>query len=152
MMYVGFLFISFMTVMSFYSFFSIISFAGTVSYLKGNQLDELQKQVVYESFAYTFLTIVGLHFIQLAAVFFRVDLTHIVSPGTFQGTLIGMDKGFHMDSFFFDCLILSFVYFLRKVKYGLISPKEAKKRVLIPTVLTLILFAVSSVFYYLGAW
>lgn len=152
MMYVGFLFISFTLVMSFYSFFSIVSFARTVSYLKGNQLDELQKQVVYESFAYTFLTIVGLHFIQLVAVFFHVDLTHLVSPGTFHGSIIGMDRGFHMDSFFFDCLILSFVYFLRKVKYGLISPKEARKRILIPTVLTLILFAISSVFYYLGAW
>lgn len=152
MMYINFLLFAFLTVMSFYSFFSIISFARTVSYLNGNQLDELQRQVVYESFAYTFLTIVGLHFIQLVTVFFHIDLTHLVSPGTFKGAVIGIEENFHMDSFFFDCLILSFVYFLRKVKYGLISPKETRKRVLIPTVLTLILFAVLSVFYYLGAW
>lgn len=144
MTYINYFILSFLIVMSLYAFISIFALLNTLRYLKTNQMDELQKQAIYESFAFTFLIIVSIHFIQLFSKPLGIDLTHLISPGGFNGTLFGIEGNLHIDSFIFDCLILSFIYFLRKIKYGLLSSREVKKRILIPFILTTLLFIVFS--------
>lgn len=103
-------------------FMSVFSLIKTFFSMK--KLDELQKSAVYESFALTFLIILGIHFVQLIVSIlapepFSQVAKVIISPGDYNGALI-TNGPLHFDSFFVDSFILSIVYYIKRKKYGLI--------------------------------
>lgn len=145
------LFFSFMTVMLFYILASIVSIVKNAVRLKQNKLDELQKLAIYESFALSFSLIIIIHLLQLILFYFDINLTKLISPGPINSGIIYMNNNFfHIDSFFFDCLILSFIYFLKKIQYSLLSTKQIIKKITIPAILTLFFFLLGLAGQYLS--
>lgn len=145
------LFFSFMSAMLFYVFASMFSIIKNAVKLKQNKLDELQKLAIYESFALSFSLIIIIHFLQLILFYFDINLTKLISPGPINSGIIYMHNNFfHIDSFFFDCLILSFIYFLKKIQYSLLSTKQIIKKITIPAILTLFFFLLGLAGQYLS--
>lgn len=105
-----------------FSFISVITFIKTFIQLK--KLDELQKNVIYESLAISFLIIVAINLIQLIVSIVTPEpiayiATTIISPGAYKGVLFS-NSPLHFDSFLIDNLILGIVYYVKRKKYGLI--------------------------------
>lgn len=104
---------------AFISIFSIYSVGRLfITLLLLDRYDELQKKAVYESFALTFLIILGIHFIQLNINLFDINWPMIIGPGTSHGVVIS-GPPLHIDSFFFDSFVLAIIYFIKKKRYGI---------------------------------
>lgn len=84
-----------------------------------NQYDELERKVVYETFAVSFCAIVILHFIQLISSFTKFDLSYLISAGGLRTGGLISNSPVHIDSFIFDMIILGITYQVKKKKFGL---------------------------------
>ncbi len=100
--------------------FGLSTFCKMVKVLINIQkYDELERNVVYETFAVSFSVIILVHLIQLISSFTKFDFSYLISAGGFfNGGLIS-NGPLHMDSFMFDLVVLGVVYKLKKKKYGL---------------------------------
>lgn len=103
-------------VVGLYSLFGLIN--GLISFKKN---DELERKVIYETLAISFLVIMIIHFIQLIASIiapepFSLLAKFIISPGECKGSFFGNDP-LHFDSFMIDITILGIVNYIIKKKY-----------------------------------
>ena len=83
------------------------------------QYDELERKVVYETFAVSFCIIIILHLIQLISSFTKFDFSYLISVGGFRNGGLISNSLLHIDSFIFDMIILGITYKIKKRKYGL---------------------------------
>lgn len=84
-----------------------------------NKYDELERKVVYETFAVSFCIIVILHLIQLISSFTKFDLSYLISVGGFRTGGLISNSPLHIDSFIFDMIVLGITYQVKKKKFGM---------------------------------
>ena len=146
MIIINFLITMLVTALSFYGFITLFSLCKKLVFYK--RLDELQKNIIFETFTVSFIIILLLHLSQFLMSLLGKDISFIVSPGLYQGALIGANP-FHMDSFMFDLIIISVVDVIKKVKYEVISKRDFLLKFVLPIGVLFVATVVVGILLYL---
>lgn len=112
------------------------------------KLDELEKQVIYETFSLSFIIILGITFVQFVFSFTSINLASVISPeikNRNHGAFVG-DGELYINSFFFYCFLLCIVYVIKRIKYGTISRQVVLKQLKNPIYLIFLAFVALLVF------
>lgn len=103
--------------------------------------DELEKTAVYQSLSISMLIMMALSVVQAVLRAVMPEREPLITPGFYHGSLIS-NAPWHFDSFLFSCFVIGVTYLILRRKYGLLSKKEAGKKVGLPLLilLSLVLF------------
>ncbi|HHX69531.1 MAG: hypothetical protein WAO56_10560 [Miniphocaeibacter sp.] len=128
--------------LSFYSLYAIANIIKALYRVYIKEYDELERKVVFDSLIITALVIIGVHLIQfiLGLTMPYSQFEPIISAGSHSVFLFTNDSIAHIESVFFDFIILSLTYTVMRYKYGLINIKQVLK----PMVIICIISTLSS--------
>lgn len=132
------IFLSLFLVLGLYSFVSVGSLLGM--FVNITRYDELQKRTIFNSLAFSMFFLLVIYLAQLILSFFGPAYQKaalIISAGGFQQGGLISNSPFHIDSFFFACLVVSIVYTINRYRYGLIDNQYLIKRIIFPLVVIL---------------
>ncbi|QQK07280.1 hypothetical protein [Miniphocaeibacter halophilus] len=118
-----------------YSLYGIGVIIKTIFKTYKKSYDELEIKTIKDSLAISMILIVILHFIQLIFSFYSVKYRPIITPITDSA----INNNINIHSLFFDCILIGFIYNIKRFKYGLIAKRQFWDPILIILTVTIIL-------------
>ncbi|WP_100065041.1 hypothetical protein [Miniphocaeibacter massiliensis] len=110
-----------------FMFYSVGNLIYTLFKVSKKEYDELQRKTILDSLACSMLLILLLHLIQFIVGSVIGTYYPVITPviKNFKINYLSWNEGFlSINSFFFDCTIISISYIVSKYKNGLISKKQ----------------------------
>ncbi|MBP2100341.1 hypothetical protein [Enterococcus rivorum] len=110
--------------LAFYSMFTVFGALKIAFKTVKGELDELERKIVFDSLAYSMLTIFALHAAQfILGIIFNFNhgnrpFIPFISSGIPFGTVFGLETPSHFEAIFFDALVFTIIYKLLQKKFA----------------------------------